>query len=108
MQLDKYRCLLGTVCDGSVLIARQQDWLKNNYIYTDFCIFLQELSHRYESYVRKGMYDAQGWIFFSLTSPSVFGKPLKCGLVRRQSWHFTFLAFFYFISLFLVPGLWLS
>lgn len=46
--------------------------------------------------------------FFSLISPSVFGKPLKCGLARIESWHFTFLAFFSFISLFLVPGLWLS
>lgn len=36
---------LGTVCDGSVLIVCQQDWLKNNYVYTDFCIFLQKLSH---------------------------------------------------------------
>lgn len=44
--------------------------------------------------------------FFSLIS--VFGKPLKCGLARIESWHFTFLAFFSFISLFLVPGLWLS
>lgn len=106
MQLDKYRCLLGIVCDGSVLIAWQQDWLKNNYIYTDFfCIFLQKLSHGLcqERNVWCTVLD-----FFSLISPSVFGKALKCGLVRRQSWHFTFLAFFYFISLFLVPGLWLS
>lgn len=105
MQLDKYRCLLGVVCDGSVLTVHviRTRWKITTCILTFFVfLYTNRAMGIWVTSEKERMMHSVGFFFFHI-SPSVFCKPLKRGLARRQSWHVTVLAFFYFS----VSGSWI-